>query len=146
MTRRKRLVAYGILGAVALISRAVGWGWGFPLKFGHIDESVVLFYSLRIVDGAWAPGFFDYPGFFFYVLAGALRATQTLGHWAGWVPSMGELLSGYLNGDSRFFLLTARGLSMVFGLATVALTADMGRRRAGESVGWAAGVLLAVNP
>jgi 4-amino-4-deoxy-L-arabinose transferase-like glycosyltransferase len=35
---------------------------------------------------------------------------------------------------------------MVFGLATVALTADMGRRRAGESVGWAAGVLLAVNP
>lgn len=146
MTRRKRLVAYGILGAVALISRAVGWGWGFPLKFGHIDESVVLFYSLRIVDGAWAPGFFDYPGFFFYVLAGVLRATQTLGHWAGWVPSMGELLSGYLNGDSRFFLLTARGLSMVFGLATVALTADMGRRRAGESVGWAAGVLLAVNP
>lgn len=146
MTRRKRLAALGLLGAVALGLRVVAFGWGLPLKFGHIDESVVLFYSLRMVDGAWAPGFFDYPGMFFYLLAGAIRAVQTFGHLIGLVPSMPELLAAYLNGDSDFFLRVARGVTVMFALATVGLTVDMGRRRSGWPLGISAGTLLAVNP
>ncbi|MBL0350846.1 MAG: glycosyltransferase family 39 protein [Elusimicrobia bacterium] len=146
MTRRKRLVALGLLGAAALGLRWVAFDWGFPLKFGHIDESVVLFYSLRMVDGAWAPGFFDYPGLFFCLLAGAIRSAHALGHLIGFVPSMPELLAAYMSGDSRFFLGVSRGLTVIFALATVALTVDMGRRRSGWTLGLSAGALLAVNP
>jgi hypothetical protein len=68
----------------ALIPRLWALDWAFPLKKGHIDEAVVVFYSLRAAAGNLNPdGFFDYPGLFLYALAalfkGVLLAARLIG-------------------------------------------------------------------
>lgn len=138
-----RLSLFGALG-LGLLFRLPGIEWGLPLKYAHIDESVVIHYSMRIVAGAMNPEFYDYPGFFLYLLAGVIRM-GALVH--GWFFGTGleELVGGYLAGDSAFFTLGARGLSVAFALFTIALTFDLGRRRGRWMVGFGAAVLLSVN-
>lgn len=138
-----RLSLWGTVG-LALLFRLPGIRWGLPLKYAHIDESVVIHYSLRIVAGALNPDFYDYPGFFLYLLAGLIRL-GALVH--GWVFGEGleALVGGYLAGDATFFTLTARGLTVVFALLTVGLAFSMGLRRSRWVVGLGAATLIAVN-
>jgi len=52
-------LASAILAGLAL--RITGITWGLPLKYAHIDESVVIFYSFRFFSGDLNPRvFFDY--------------------------------------------------------------------------------------
>ncbi len=141
--RRWGLLAVVVAGALGF--RLWGITWGFPLKYAHIDESVVLFYSVRILSGAVNSGFFDYPSFFLNLLAAFLRLSQAIGYGGGLVPSLEVLLGDYVAGDSRFFLVVARGLTVMFAAGTVALTAHMGRRLGGGA-GLGAAALLAGNP
>lgn len=133
----------GIL-AVALYFRFRALDWGLPLKYAHIDESVVIHYSLRIVAGILNPDFYDYPGFFLYLLAGTIRLVSTLSGLLG-----GAGLDGfakiYVEGDGTPFTLMARGLSVGFALLTVWLIYDIGRRRAGQAVGLFSAAWVAVN-
>jgi dolichol-phosphate mannosyltransferase len=133
----------GIL-AVALYFRLRALDWGVPLKYAHIDESVVIHYSLRIVAGVLNPDFYDYPGFFLYLLAGTIRLVSTLSGLLGGVGLDG-LAKMYVEGDGTPFTLMARGLSVGFALLTVWLTYDVGRRRAGQAVGLFSAAWLAVN-
>lgn len=129
---------------MALLFRLPGIQWGLPLKYAHIDESVVIHYSLRIVAGALNPDFYDYPGFFLYLLAGLIRL-GALFH--GWIFGAGleDLVGAYLAGDPTFFTLTARGLTIAFALLTVAFTFSVGLRRSRWGVGLGAALLVAVN-
>lgn len=70
LTERRGI--FGCAAAVLLAAglRAVAFGWGLPLKYAHIDESVVSFYAMRIASGVFNPGFYDYPGLFLNLLAG----------------------------------------------------------------------------
>ncbi len=138
-----RLSFWGTLG-LALLFRLLGITWGLPLKFAHIDESVVIHYSLRIVDGALNPDFYDYPGFFLYLLAGLFRLGATI---HGWITGAGldALISAYEAGDPTFFTLTARGLTVAFALLTVGFTYSVGLRRGRRAVGFGAAALIAVN-
>lgn len=138
-----RLSLWGTVG-LALLFRLPGIRWGLPLKYAHIDESVVIHYSLRIVAGALNPDFYDYPGFFLYLLAGLIRL-GALVH--GWIFGTGleGLVGAYLAGDPTFFTLTARGLTVAFALLTVAFTFSVGLRRGRWAVGLGAAVLVAVN-
>jgi hypothetical protein len=108
---------FGCAAAVLLAAglRAVAFGWGLPLKYAHIDESVVSFYAMRIAAGVFNPGFYDYPGLFLNLLAGFFRAGLAL---AG--GSFADAALRYAAGDSAALTLTARGLSFLFALGTVA--------------------------
>lgn len=128
-----------VMAAVAV--RAVSLNWGLPLKYAHIDESVVTFYSLRIAAGEFNPGFYDYPALFLYLLAAAFRAVTALGP-----GSFADAVVRYTAGDAVSFTLTARGLSVAFAGATVALLIRVGRRWGGATAGVLAAVLLVVNP
>ncbi len=137
------LSLWGTVG-LALLFRLPGIKWGLPLKYAHIDESVVIHYSLRIVAGALNPDFYDYPGFFLYLLAGLIRLSALV---HGWIYGTGleALVEGYVAGDPTFFTLTARGLTVAFALLTVAFTFSVGHRLGRRAVGFGAAVLLAVN-
>lgn len=138
-----RLSLFLVMG-LGLLFRIPGIQWGLPLKYVHIDESVVIHYSMRIVAGAMNPDFYDYPGFFLFLLAGWMRLTALV---HGWILGAGldELAGRYVAGDAAFFTLAARSLTVGFALLTVALAFGMGRRRAGGIVGWGAAAVLAVS-
>jgi hypothetical protein len=133
----------------ALIPRLWGLTWGLPLKRGHIDEAVVVFYSLRVVSGDPNPRvFFDYPSFFLYALAalfkGALLAARL---WGQAVPPNADVLPAYMTGDGLLFLLPiARALSAVLGALVAAVLCRFGSIRWGLFTGLAAALLWAVNP
>ncbi|MBK7544976.1 MAG: DUF2029 domain-containing protein [Elusimicrobia bacterium] len=141
LTERRGI--FGCAAAVLLAAglRAVAFGWGLPLKYAHIDESVVSFYAMRIASGVFNPGFYDYPGLFLNLLAGFFRAGLAL---TG--VSFADATLRYAAGDSAALTLTARGLSFLFALGTVALVFRMGRRWAGAVAGTLVATLLAVNP
>lgn len=126
---------------LAVAFRVVALGWGLPLKYAHIDESVVTFYSLRIAAGVFNPGFYDYPGLFLYLLAASFRLVSVLGH-----PSFAEGALRYAAGDAAAFTLTARALSVLFAGTTVILLYQTSRRWGGLLAGGVAAVLLAINP
>ncbi len=133
----------GVLG-LALYFRLRALDWGLPLKYAHIDESVVIHYSLRIVAGVINPDFYDYPGFFLFLLAGTIRLVSTLSGLLGG-PGLEGLAKMYVDGNGTPFTLMARGLSVGFALLTVWLIYDIGRRRAGTVVGLACAAWVAVN-
>jgi hypothetical protein len=139
-TRLALLVSLGL----AVLFRLLAVQWGLPLKYAHIDESVVIHYSLRIVSGALNPEFYDYPGLFLYALAGLIRG---VGWIRGWTQGSGieTLFENYLDGDASVFTLTARALTVLFALMTVGYTFFMGLRWGSLMVGFGAATLVAVN-
>lgn len=141
LTARLSLVG-GML--IALLFRLPGIQWGLPLKYAHIDETVVVHYSLRIVAGVMNPGFYDYPGFFLYLLAGIIRLISLV-HGSLFGAGLEQLMEAYGAGDATFFTLTARGLTVGFALVTVALLFSMGSRFSRWTVGLGAALLLGVN-
>jgi 4-amino-4-deoxy-L-arabinose transferase-like glycosyltransferase len=146
MNRNTSAIVRGalVLAATAGVLRLWALSWGLPLKYAHIDESVVVFYTLKGAAGT-ASGFFDYPGFFPHLFAAVLRGTCALGSLAGY-PSFASRLAAYQDGDSAFFLLAGRGLNTVLGVLTVLLVFHVGRKREGLFVGGLAALLTATQP
>lgn len=138
-----RLSLFLVMG-LALIFRIPGIQWGLPLKYVHIDESVVIHYSMRIVAGAMNPDFYDYPGFFLFLLAGLIRLAAMVHGWF-FGAGLDELVGRYVAGDAAFFTLTARSLTVGFALLTVAFTFHLGRRRGRGIVGPGAAAVLAAS-
>lgn len=133
----------------ALIPRLWALDWGLPLKRGHIDEAVVVFYSLRAVSGDPNPRiFFDYPAFFLYALAALFKGALVVARlWGQAVPPDTEAWSAYMKGDGLLFLLVAaRGLNAFLGALTAVVLCRFGAARRGLFVGMAAALLWAVNP
>lgn len=146
MNRRLYAVAGTTVLLLGLGLRLWSLSWGFPLKFGHIDESVVLFYSVRLLTGPGDIGFYDYPGFFLNMLAVTLRGVTGVSHFFWDSPDLAARIVEFASSDARFFLGIARGLSVFFALGTVGLLMALGRRRGTPWLGLGAAALLAVNP
>ncbi len=135
-----------LLAGAALLLRLWALDWGLPLKHAHIDESVVVFYALRVVAGDPNPQvFFDYPSLFLYVLAAAFQAVILAGKALGAVASTAQALDTYLQGDPTLFTLTARGLNAVLGTLTVVWVYRLGQRMGNPLAAVTAAGLLAVN-
>ncbi len=122
-----------LLFSSALALRLWGITWGMPLKFAHVDESIVTFYSLRVVAGDPNPRvFFDYPSLFLYLLAAVFQIVLSLGVLWGKIASVPQAMTAYLEGDSVVFTLSARLLNVFLGMLTVLLVYHMGRLWAEE--------------
>jgi len=82
----------GILLAAAAL-RFWGINWGLPLKKAHIDESVVIFYTMRFFTGDLNPHiFFDYPTLFLYVLYFFFSIAFAAGKIAGLFTSLDQFV------------------------------------------------------
>lgn len=121
----------------ALGLRLVGLDWGVPNdlhRFSyHPDEWQAVETGLGIlVSGDWNPHFFNYPSLQIYLVSLALR--------------LGVLLFGAAESALGGLYVVARLVTVVMGVATVALTARLGARVGGGVVGLVAAALLAVLP
>jgi 4-amino-4-deoxy-L-arabinose transferase-like glycosyltransferase len=114
-----------------------------------VDEAVVVFYSLRVVSGDPNPRvFFDYPGFFLYLLAAVFKVSLALLRLVGrTVPPNDQVFSTYtLGGGLSFLLLESRAVSAVLSAVLAPLLYRVGKGRWGLWAGLTAASLWAVNP
>jgi len=139
-SRTRALAA--ILG-LAFLLRVWGIGFGIPLVDARPDEMLVVGKAVGFLTGDLNPHFFYYPSFFLYLVGAVVAA------WTGMVVMTGgtvdEVLASAAVDPSRFILM-ARWLSILGGVATVAVVYRLGRRFAGTGVGLAAALFLAVSP
>lgn len=126
-----------ILGLAAWL-RLTGIAAGIPWDLAS-DEPHVMERAVRILrTGDFNPHFFDYPGFYIYLQA----AVAGLRFLAGAMEGTWRSLDQAATAD---FYLTARVVTVTFGLATVAVVWRVGRR-IDRLAGLAASFLLAVQP
>ncbi len=89
-----------LLPPVAVLALALRFwflGWGMPLRHAHIDESVVVFYTVQLLTGGGNHGvFFDYPGFFLYGLAAVFRGALWMGRLFAGGPGAAQAVEAYL--------------------------------------------------
>lgn len=146
MTRAREHLFVGGAVALALACRLAAITWGLPLAHAHIDESVVVFYAMRVLAGAMDPAaFFDYPSLFLYWLAVVFRA-------AAWLRglSVEEAVRAHMSGSPELFFVAGRLLSAALGAVSVWLLHRLarrvgGRRPAAAFVPALAALLLAVD-
>lgn len=127
--RNLGLILVGLL-ALAAGLRFAGLGWGLR-HLPDWDEQVFVENAAAMVQKAnLDQRFYQYPGLFFFTLAGPLALLRPL------LPA----------GVGPASYLAARGVVAAFGVASVALAYLLGARIAGSRGGLAAAFLLAVSP
>lgn len=139
------LIASSGIVLLALALRLWGIGWGLPLKKAHIDESVVIFYTMRFFTGDLNPHiFFDYPTLQLYVNGFLFLVSFIAGKALGIFATLDQFAGIFLHGDASFLYLIARAASAVFGAASVYCTYLLGKRHFGG--GGLPALMLAVVP
>src|SRR3989339_844829 len=119
--------------ATAVLLRLWGIDWGLPLKKAHIDESVVLFYTMRFFTGDLNPHvFFDYPTLYLYLLWLVYSAWFIAGKTMGVFGSLDSFVGIYLNGDSSSFFVIGRALSVLFAAGSIYLVYRIGKENFSE--------------
>ncbi|MCB4790829.1 MAG: glycosyltransferase family 39 protein [Elusimicrobia bacterium] len=123
-----------VLG-IGLALRLWGLSWGLPLKKAHIDESVVIFYTMKFFSGDLNPHvFFDYPTLFLYLLGFLYFIYFLIGMAAGVFASLDSFVGMFLNGDASALYLIARSLTVFFALAGIYLVYRIGRENLSSGV------------
>ncbi|MFH1368197.1 MAG: glycosyltransferase family 39 protein [Elusimicrobiota bacterium] len=123
----EKLPLFLILAVSSLLTL---WGllWGLPLKKAHIDEAVVVFYSLRFLTGDLNPHvFFDYPTLYPYMLGTLYFAYFLIGKLFGIFQNMDSFIGIYLSGNASAFYIIGRLLSAAFGTGSVYLVYRLGK-------------------
>lgn len=124
---KERILLLLILAA-AFFLMLWGINWGLPLKKGHIDEAVVIFYTMRFFTGDLNPHvFFDYPTLYLYILGAAYSVCFIIGKLFGLFQSLDQFVGIYLNGNASFLYIIGRLLSAAFGTGSVYLVYRIGR-------------------
>jgi 4-amino-4-deoxy-L-arabinose transferase-like glycosyltransferase len=142
-----------LLSAVAGVLRL--WGIGFDLpNLYHRDEARYVTIPLQILkSGDYNPHFFNYPTFFFYLLALAYIVYFLFMASRGRIGSLDGLVLpeqvlpnvvGRATMPSQF--LVGRGFVALTGLLTVGLVYWITRRAYGRRAGLLAGLLLSLSP
>ncbi len=132
---------------IGFVLRITGINWGLPLKHLHIDESVVIFYSVRMLTGNLNPApFFDYPSLFLYILFFTYAAVFLLGKTFGFYGSLDEYVGLYKNFDPSIFYLTGRFLNVIFSVATIYLVYKIGEKLSGKKAGLIASFMFSIAP
>jgi hypothetical protein len=112
---------------VAAVLRVVGLGWGLRHP-PHGDESAFVVNAHRMIaEGSLDHRYYEYPGLFFYVLAGVLRFVKDA------------------DPPAAASYLAARGLVAAFGVAAVALQFVFARRLVSDPAALFSSALLAVS-
>lgn len=137
---RERLALAAIL-FLALVSRLWGIDFGLPHLEARPDEFEVVRRAIRLLSGDLNPHFFHYPSLYFYTL-GLLYAlwgaasTVLGGSWAELLREAAVEPGG--------FILVARYVSAIAGVATVYVVYRIGKRVQGAPAGLLAAGFLAV--
>jgi Dolichyl-phosphate-mannose-protein mannosyltransferase/F5/8 type C domain len=118
----------GIL-ALAAALRFVGLGWGLRHPPDWDERAFVEGAASMLRNRDLDPRFYEYPGLFFFLLAGPLALLRTVFH---------------VGGPSSY--LVARAVVAAFGVASVGLTYRLCAKVAGAPAGLAAALFLAVSP
>jgi hypothetical protein len=116
----------------------------------YVDEGHFLHAAFRMIrDGVWDPGQYVYPQFPHVVVAAVGRSFDALWTLAGNPPLRDRIptkVDFYDELEPFAFILAARILSVVAGLAIVVLAGLLGKRLAGPVAGAAAALLAAFAP
>jgi 4-amino-4-deoxy-L-arabinose transferase-like glycosyltransferase len=147
IARTRTLWAWLGLAALALALRFHGLGWGLP----QVYEEAYPFKKSWDMWG-WAPGrhfdpnphFFNYPTFFFYVQLVGQGLLYVLLRIGGAVHNTLDYRVLYALDKTSFYWM-GRGISVLFGVATVLVTFVVGRRVGGVAVAVISAALVAVN-
>lgn len=110
---------------MAAVLRFQSLGWGLRHQPDWDERVFVENVALMVRQGDLDHRYYEYPGLVFYLLAPAVGAAGASG------PGM---------------YLASRAVVAVFGVLAVVLVFVLGRRLAGDTVGLAAALLLAVSP
>ena len=129
--------------ALAAVLRVWGFEFGLPNTITRPDENTVVGTAARLITlGTFDPAFFAYPSVYIYLLAG-LYATGCAGTVLARVfPDVDACVASWPRDWTPLFL-TARVVTAVAGVATVAAVVAIGRRLH-SSAGLIAGLFLAV--
>ena len=139
----------GLLLMAAFWVRWLGIGWGLPTADRyypyHPDEAVLAGVAARVnpLWGEWRTGFYNYGSLTIYLSRLAFDFTGALAG-GGTVPQP-RPFSGWVQDFSRL-IFTGRVLSVLLGVATVALVFCLGRALGGAGLAWAAAACLAAMP
>lgn len=116
--------------------------WPVPsMPWTHIDEKAFVNHPLGFFSGDLNPHFFNYPTLQLY-----LASTLYLGYWWYGDEELLDFVAWRTYVDAGDILQLARGLTTVMAVATVAVTAFIGRHLYGPAWGLLAGALLALAP
>ncbi|MDO8733649.1 MAG: glycosyltransferase family 39 protein [Elusimicrobiota bacterium] len=130
---------------ISTIIRVWGINFAFPLRYGHIDESVVIFYTMRFFSGDFNPNpFFDYPTLYLYLLFFCYLLFFSGGFIAGKFDSIGSFIAFY-NTNAVPFVLIGRFLTVVFSIGTIYLTYLFARKLFDKKTGLLSALFLSLS-
>ena len=119
----------------SLIVRIWGINFGFPLRYAHIDESVVIFYTMRFFTWDFNPNpFFDYPTLYLYILFFCYLIYFIIGFVLGKFHSIAHFIEFY-NSNPVPFILIGRILTVFFAVLTVWLVYRFAKKLFDERTG-----------
>ncbi len=129
---------------ISTIIRVWGINFAFPLRYGHIDESVVIFYTMRFFSGDFNPNpFFDYPTLYLYLLFFCYLLFFSGGFIAGSFDSISNFVAFY-NINAVPFILIGRLLTVVFSVGTIYLTYLFAKKLFDKKTGFLSALFLSL--
>ena len=132
-----------VILAVGFCLRLLGIDFGLPNTNCRPDEGVLVKKALAAAGGDLNPGFFHYPSFHIYTLAGLFGACYAAGWIAGIFSTPQDFLLQYFIDPSGLYL-AGRLLGALLGTASVYLAFLAGRQAAGVRAGLMSAAFLSV--
>ncbi len=130
---------------ISILIRVWGINFAFPLRYGHIDESVVIFYTMRFFTGDFNPNpFFDYPTLYLYLLFFCYLLFFSVGFILGKFGSIGSFITFY-NTNAVPFILIGRFLTVVFSIGTIYLTYLFAKKLFDKKTGLLSALFLSLS-
>jgi len=127
----------------AILAAALALRWPVPAPtWTHFDEIAFIVLPLGFWGGDLNPHYFNYPTFHFYVTS----LCYFLHYLAVSAEPLQQFVAYRFLVDGRDLLPIARGLNALLSVATVAVTACLGRRLYGAREGLLAALFLATMP
>lgn len=131
-----RYCLYTFLGALCILAlslRLYGIRQDLPAAT-YPDETLTIYTALKFGTGDFNPHNFINPPLYHYLLFALLALRYVVGLALHWFSSAEDYIINYLSDPTAFFLI-GRGLSVLFGMATLPIVLMLGRkifcRRAG---------------
>ena len=132
-----------VILAVGFCLRLLGIDFGLPNTNCRPDEGVLVKKALAAAGGDLNPGFFHYPSFHIYTLAGLFGGCFAAGWLAGLFSTPQDFLLQYFIDPSGLYL-AGRLLGALLGTASIYLVFLVGRQAAGVRAGLMSAAFLSV--
>ena len=128
---------------IAFVLRVWGISFGLP-GIDHGDETEVVNHAVRFGSGDLNPHRFQYGSLFQYILFVFYGVYFLIGYLLGKFSSVHQFAIHFINDPTDFYLI-ARGLSALFGTATLVITYLIGKRVKNDETGLLAALFLAFS-